>query len=209
MKLYDLKEYIYDVVTRYFAAATVYWSNEVGTKPSLPAVMLTLRNPSRQSSPMEIIGKDGPVRYYNSTVTLEVDIFSKGGKVGGGYSDDTLADLNEFLLYLDSPEITDELFASDIAVEILNPAQSVPAMLGEAQAEYRAMAELTISFMQVASGAYGIKRPKEDRQYKDGSWIAAEIPDVATWKTTSAGGGTYAFASADEELIEEDEIKEE
>ena len=62
MRLYDLKEYVYDLVARYFSKATIYWSNEVGTKPELPVVLLTLRNPTRQSFPSEEMEDDGPVR---------------------------------------------------------------------------------------------------------------------------------------------------
>ena len=210
MRLYDLKEYVYDLVARYFSKATIYWSNEVGTKPELPVVLLTLRNPTRQSFPSEKMEDDGPVRYYSSTVTLEVDIFSKGGKMpGGGYSDDTLADMNEFLLYLDSPEITDELFANDLAVDILNPVQSVPSMLGEAKTEYRAMVELTISFTQATSGAYGLVRPVEEKEYNDGIWAAAKAPDEENWQPTSAGGGTYDLVTRSEIMINENEVKQE
>ena len=42
MRLYDLKEYLHDLVSRYFQQATVIWANEVSTKPSLPLVMLRL-----------------------------------------------------------------------------------------------------------------------------------------------------------------------
>ena len=88
MRLYDLKEYLHDLVSRYFQQATVIWANEVSTKPSLPLVMLRLGNLSRQSFPSEEPVEDGSVRYYGSTIDLEIQIFSKGGKIGGGYSDD-------------------------------------------------------------------------------------------------------------------------
>ena len=162
MRLYDLKEYLHDLVSRYFQQATVIWANEVSTKPSLPLVMLRLGNLSRQSFPSEEPVEDGSVRYYGSTIDLEIQIFSKGGKIGGGYSDDTVADLNEFLLYLESPEITDELFNKDLAIDIGTPVQSIPALLGEAKNEFRAMVELTVNFTQETAGAYDLKQSEKN-----------------------------------------------
>ena len=194
MRLYDLKEYLYDLVSRYFQQATVIWANEVSTKPSLPLVMLRLGNLSRQSFPSEESGEDGSVRYYGSTIDLEVQIFSKGGKIGGGYSDDTVADLNEFLLYLESPEITDELFDKDLAIDIGTPVQSIPALLGEAKNEFRAMVELTVGFTQETAGAYDLKQSEKDPE---------------EWTPTSAGGGSIEQVSEENEFIEHIEFEEE
>lgn len=209
MRIYDLKEYIYDVVAGYFTEANVCWVNEVGTKPELPLVMLALRNLTRHPYPAETDGEQERIRCYPSSVMLEVNIFSKGGKVGDGYSDDTVADMNEFLLYLDSPEITDELFVNNLEIRENGPIQSIPQLLGEAKYEFRAMAELTVSFVQYTSGAYGVKRPKEEREYKGaGIWAAAENVEEKDWRTTSAGGGTYYFSSEENEIISQTDIKE-
>ena len=194
MRLYDLKEYLYDLVSRYFQQATVIWANEVSTKPSLPLVMLRLGNLSRQSHPSEEPGEDGSVRDYGSTIDLEVQIFSKGGKIGGGYSDDTVADLNEFRLYLESPEITDELFNKDMAIDIGTPVQSIPALLGEAKNEFRAMVELTVNFTQETAGAYDLKQSEKDPE---------------EWTPTSAGGGSIEQVSEENEFIEHIEFEEE
>lgn len=194
MRLYDLKEYLHDLVSRYFQQATVIWANEVSTKPSLPLVMLRLGNLSRQSFPSEEPVEDGSVRYYGSTVDLEVQVFSKGGKIGGGYSDDTVADLNEFLLYLESPEITDELFGKDLAIDIGTPVQSIPALLGEAKNEFRAMVELTVNFTQETAGAYDLKQSEKDPE---------------EWTPTSAGGGSIEQVSEENEFIEHIEFEEE
>ena len=193
MRLYDLKEYLHDLVSRYFQQATVIWANEVSTKPSLPLVMLRLGNLSRQSFPSEE-PEDGSVRYYGSTIDLEIQIFSKGGKIGGGYSDDTVADLNEFLLYLESPEITDELFNKDLAIDIGTPVQSIPALLGEAKNEFRAMVELTVNFTQETAGAYDLKQSEKDPE---------------EWTPTSAGGGSIEQVSEENEFIEHIEFEEE
>lgn len=194
MRLYDLKEYLHDLVSRYFQQATVIWANEVSTKPSLPLVMLRLGNLSRQSFPSEEPGEDGSVRYYGSTIDLEIQIFSKGGKIGGGYSDDTVADLNEFLLYLESPEITDELFNKDLAIDIGTPVQSISALLGEAKNEFRAMVELTVNFTQETAGAYDLKQSEKDPE---------------EWTPTSAGGGSIEQVSEENEFIEHIEFEEE
>ena len=209
MRIYDLKEYVYDLVARYFVQANICWSSETSTKQTLPLVMLTFRNLNRHPYPAENIGEDELVKCYPSSITLEVDIFSKGGKTAGGYSDDTLADMNEFLLYLESPEITDELFMNNLDIQTTGPAQAIPQLLGEAKNEFRSMVELTVSFTQYAAGAYGIKKPKEELQYKgSGIWAVADSVEEEEWKPTSAGGGTYGFATEENEIITNAEAKE-
>lgn len=208
MRIYDLKEYVYDLVSRYFAKANICWSNETGTKQQLPLVMLTFRNLNRHPYPSEDLGEDELVESYPSSITLEVDIFSKGGKACG-YSDDTLADMNEFLFYLESPEITDELFANNLEIQAMGPVQAIPQLIGESKYEYRSMVELAVNFTQYAAGAYGIKRPKEELQYKgSGIWAVADSAEEETWTPTSAGGGTYGFAAEENEIITSVEVKE-
>lgn len=202
MRAYDLKEYIYDLVSGYFTAANVCWSNEVSTKQALPLVLLTFRNLNRHPYPAENDGEEESVRCYPSSITLEVDIFSKGGNVAGGYSDDTLADMNEFLLYLESSEVLDELFTNNLDIQVIGPVQPVSQLLGEAKYEFRSMVELNVSFTQYTAGAYGIKKPKEELKYQgSGIWAVAEAITEESWKPTSAGGGTYEFATEENEII--------
>lgn len=208
MKIYDLKEYIYDLVSRYFTAASVVWANEISTKPTLPLVTLRLGNLTRHPFPEESEDESGPVRYYPANIILEVNIFSCGGAMEGGYSDDTAADMNEFLLYLESPDITDELFGNGLDMQP-GTVQPIPALLGESKFEFRTMVEIDISFTQRTAGACGVKRSPEELAYKgDGFWAAAEAPTEEDWKPTSAGGGTYEIAVEQIEYIETAEIEE-
>ena len=70
MRLYDLKEYLHDLVSRYFQQATVIWANEVSTKPSLPLVMLRLGNLTRQSFRTEELVEVLFVWYHGSSIDL-------------------------------------------------------------------------------------------------------------------------------------------
>ena len=71
------------------------------------------------------------------------------------------------------------------------------------------MVELTISFTQATSGAYGLVRPVEEKEYNDGIWAAAKVPDEENWQPSSAGGGTYDLVTRSEIMIDENEVKEE
>lgn len=209
MRLYDLKEYLFDLVSNYFTHANVVWTNEVSKKPALPAVTLTLRNPRKASFPMIVDGRNDEIRAYQCSATLEINIFSKGGKVGGGYSDDTMADMMDFLLYLSSPEILDEMCAANICIDEGN-VQPIPTLLGESKTEFRTMAELDVHYIQLASGAYGVKVPPEEKVYAgNGIWKpASPVEDESEWKPTSAGGGAYDYVSTSTEIIEEAETEE-
>mgnify|MGYP004517650921 CR=1 FL=1 len=207
MKLYDLKEFIYDVVAGYFTSANIVWAGEVSAKPKPPLVMLQMRNPTKEEFPIEYSDDDGTVKYYAASITLEVDIFSPGGKKTG---DDTLADMMEFLLYIDSPQVTDDLFTADVSIEAAGPVQNATMPLDGVKYEFRSMVEFEVGYLQYASGAYGVKRSSDDLTYNPDTktWAVATKPNAEEWKPTSAGGGAYEMVTADEPIMENTEIKE-
>ena len=207
MRLYDLKEYLYDLVSGYFVHTAVCWSNEISTKPTPPVVLLTLRNLHRHPYALLEDGEDEKVHGYPSTVTLEINLFSTGDQVNGGYSDNTMADLNEFLLYLNSPNMTDHLYTCDITIET-NDVLPVSQLLGEAKYEFRAMTELQIDFTQHAAGGYGVRRPAEELEYRDHEWVPPKRPSKEEWTPTSSGGGLYEYGQDEEGYIETVETKE-
>lgn len=189
MRIYDLREYIYDVCCRYFKGANVMWAGETQPKQKLPLVMLSLRNLSVPHHANIETVKEEIVRYYQSEIMLEVNVFSAPG-IGG--HNDTVPDMYEFIKYLNSDEIVDELFANDISITLAGSIQNASQFLG-IDTEYRAMAEFTVGFCQLSTGAYGISLPSMEKRYDtaSGIWAVKESVPEEEWKPTTAGGGSY------------------
>ena len=68
MKLYDLREYLYDVVKRYFQAANVVWAGETQPKQPYPLVMMSLRNLTVSTQPNTESTEDEIIRLIDAIV---------------------------------------------------------------------------------------------------------------------------------------------
>ena len=215
MRIYDLREYIFDVVGRYFTHARVVWSDEVKEKPRLPMVMLTFRNLSTTTFSETVVLKksedgiedDGAavVHFFPSSVALEVNNFTK--RDGSGRNN-ALPDLYEFVKFLNSDEIVDKMFADDISIVQNGPIQPVSMVFGQDH-EYRAMAEFTVNFTQISAGAYGIMHPDNELVYdcKAQEW-RPYIPETENdWKPTSSGGGDYELENSAAYIFSEAEVE--
>lgn len=213
MRIYDLREYIYDVVCQYFTKARVVWSDEVKEKPRLPLVMLTIRN--LVSAPFPNIAimhddenkedSDPVIQFYPSSVTLEVDNFTQRGT---GRHDHAVPDLYEFVKYLNSDEVVDKLFMDDISITQEGPIQPVSMVMGQDH-EYRAMAEFTVNFMQVSAGAYGIAWPENEMQYdyEARKWKPHVPVTENDWQPTSSGGGDHEMENSAAFIFSEVEVE--
>lgn len=204
MRVYDLREYLFDLARQYFQSARVTWSGEVQTKKRLPMVTLALRNISTASFPaVETAGKE-IVEYYPSIALLEVNTFLTANEDG---RNDAAADLQEFLHYLGSPQITDELFSNDVSIIQNGTIQDIPQFLG-LEREYHAMVEMTVGFCQLVTGQYGISRPEAEKQYdtEAGIWAVRLNSPEAGWEPTTSGGGNYELESLGNYDIAETEI---
>lgn len=204
MRVYDLREYLFDLVRQYFQNARVIWLNEVQAKKKLPMVTLAFRNISAASFPAtEIVGEE-IVEYYPSTALLEVNTFLSAN---GDGRNDAAADLQEFMHYLGSPQITDELFLNDISIIQNGSIQDIPQFLGM-EREYHAMVEMTVGFCQLVTGQYGISRPEDEKRYDTdtGIWAVRLKEPEADWRPTTSGGGNYELESLGNYDIAETEV---
>ena len=205
MRVYDLREYLYDVTKRYFQAANVVWAGETQPKQPYPLVMLSLRNLTVSTQPNTESTKDEIIRYYQAEILLEVNTFTGPGI---NLHNDGVPDLCEFIQYLSSDEMTDEFFVNDLAITQNGAIQDVSQLLGT-ENEHRAMAEFTVNFCLLSSGRYGLSRPSAEKQYDTENGIWAVAGQGQEWEPTPTGGGSYEMNHSGDYDITTAEIEEE
>ena len=192
MNLTEVREKLYDLTERFFQAATIIWSEQINTRPSPPLVELKCGPISRTAYP--VIDDDGN-RIYHESVTWEVNLYTKGKpiEVGdntvGNYINTATSDLMDFMNFLESDEITDEIAGWGMSISLNPPVRDLTDLENDSRYRYRAMAELAVSFAQESGGPYGLRGE-------------AQFPN-------SSGGGTAEQAYMEDYVIEEVEIKEE
>lgn len=185
--------------------ANVVWKDEIKTKPQLPLITMIVRNvQSSHFSAAEYVGEE-LIHYYPSTLLLEINTHVPPSN---DRHNDALPDLSEFEAYLQSDEITDELFMNDITAIPSGPITNVTQILDQDH-EFRAMAEYNINFNQVRSGSYGIKRADAESRYdfKNGVW-AISTGGAYEWSPTTSGGGPSEMVQESISNIEKIEFTE-
>lgn len=193
MNLGEIKRLLYEAVLRYHPKAAIVWEKTKGVTPRPPYITLGYHNLNRAL--FTLSDDDGIHRYYNYSLTFEVNLYTDGreltedGEGIGAYENTAVEDLEEFVRFLDSEEMTDELARHGVTILVEPPIRDLSELIGDIRFQYRAMAEFTVSFMGASDGRYGISGNKV-------------VPNPS-------GGGTIEMAEAVDEFIEEAEINEE
>lgn len=122
MNLNEVKDVLYDVASGFFAGASVIWAEQTNTTPPLPYVTLKMGGVGRNRAPVED-KDDFNHRYYPSSATLEINLYTAGKPVAAGdgtedpgtmgstdnHVNTAVSDLTEFFNYLESEYTTDYL----------------------------------------------------------------------------------------------------
>ena len=182
MTFSEVKKFIYELVKRYHPGAMVVWTKTKGVTPKPPYITLGYSNLNRSAFPLSDDEREH--RYYNYDFTFEINLYTVGKEVkagNGSYFENTaVEDLEEFIRFLDSDGITEELAEKNVTLSEL---------IGDTKFNYRSMCEFTVTFVGLADGKYGV------------SGIQT-VPN-------SSGGGMKEFAEAETYAIEEIRIQEE
>lgn len=193
MNLGEVKQLLYETVVKYHPGAMVVWEKTKGVTPKPPYITLGYSNLNR--SLFFLTDDEEKHKYYNYSFTFEINLYAVGKSVKDNagkviyYENTAVEDLNEFVCFLNSEEMTNELANKNVTIVVNSPIRDMSELIGDTKFNYRSMVEATVSFSGEADGPYGI------------SSITA-IPN-------SSGGGTPEMAEADIYYIKEVEISEE
>ena len=132
-------------------------------------------------------------RYYNYDFIFEINLYTVGREVKAGnsnyYENTAVEDLEEFIRFLDSDGITEELAKKDVTIVMNPPIRDLSELIGDTKFNYRSMCEFTVSYVGLADGKYGVLESKA-------------VPNPS-------GGGMKEFAEVETYAIEEIKIQEE
>lgn len=190
MTFAEVKDLLYELVARYHPGAMIVWSKTKGVTPKPPYITLGYSNLNRSAFRLDDDEKEH--RYYNYDFTFEINLYTVGRQVktgGAVYCENTaVEDLEEFIRFLDSDEITDELAEKNVTIVMNPPIRDVSELIGDTKFNYRSMCEFTVSYAGLADGRYGVSN--------------SEAPNPS-------GGGSEDFTNADGYVIEDVIIQEE
>lgn len=190
MTLPEIKQLLYEVVARYHPGAMVVWEKTKGVTPAPPYITLGYRNLNRSAFPLSDDEREH--KYYNYDIVFEINLYTVGKEVKAGsaryFENTAVEDLEEFVRFLDSERITEELAQKSVTIICNPPIRDLSELIGDTKFNYRSMCEFTISYVGIADGQYGVSGNKL-------------VPNAS-------GGGTKEMVDAVTETIEEVEIKE-
>lgn len=159
MNLTEVKERLYDAAVQFFAGGTVVWAEQIGTKPEPPYVTLKTGSLSRTAFHVE----DGEgVRSYQCSTAAEVNLYTRGQPVTEGESvtgnciNTATEDLMEFSNFLESEAMADFFTGYGMSVLLIPPIRDLSFLQNDSKYRYRAMAEYAVTFVEEASGRYGL-----------------------------------------------------
>lgn len=220
----ELKQKIYNLVTEYFAGATVTWGKVKLVNPNAPQVVLTTLPVVRSYHPVTQTVDGVPVNSWPSKTIIQVDLYTKGASttdainVKAAKEDTAVNDLMAFLNFLGSPYVDDWGLVNDISIHA-NQVRDLTELVNDTTWGYRAMVELELGFTESAVGYTGVSyengaafwnngRPKYDANGNplnpDGTPVPPELdengdpipwPAPPPFKPSPSGGGTPELAN--------------
>lgn len=185
MTYVELKDAIFNIVSEFYAGATVIWAEQINTRPKLPYITLKTNGITRDT----FISEDAEgTLYYNASTTLEMNLYTKGLPIGTGensvinYVNTATSDMADFFKYIDSDKgilIQEE---KGITIMLSPPIRDLTELQNDKMYQYRAYSESTISFADLAEGEYGL--------------LNQTLPNIS-------GGGNEEMATTEVEAIDD------
>lgn len=191
MTFAEVKQLLYELAVKYHPGAMVVWEKTKGVTPKPPYITLGYSNLNRSAFPLSDDEREH--KYYNYDFIFEINLYTVGKKVEAGnssyFENTAVEDLEEFVRFLDSEGITDELAQKNVTIVCNPPIRDLSELIGDTKFNYRSMCEFTVSFIGIADGEYGVLGSKS-------------VPNPS-------GGGLKEFTEAEISVIEEVIIQEE
>lgn len=181
MNLGEAKQLLYETVARYHPGAVVVWEKTKGVTPRPPYITLGYGNINR--SLFRMSDEKGEHEYYEYSFTFEMNLYTIGKELKvngagiGAYENTAVEDLEEFIRFLDSEAITNELTQKGLSVFLNPPIRDLSELIGDTKFNYRSMAEFTVAFVGCADGMYGVWGDRADPNASGGG--AAEFFETA------------------------------
>ena len=239
MRATEARELFRQLTARYFAGATVTFSNQSRVaKPRVPLVTITPGIVRRPTAANYSMTDDEVVGHYLYRITFQVDLFTHGAPVVDDETGETVAyvntamdDMLSFADFLNSDYAIRWCHVNDVSILIDGDVQDLTGVVNDTNYEYRARMSVLFYFTQKAVGPTAVLK-ESSIQYPDGEGgytpetpLETESPTNGyetdamkkeeaaivepEFEQTSSGGGTEELAKETTGYFTEVEIKEE
>lgn len=153
----EMKRAVYGITAAYFTGAAVEMANTKSAKKGKPLVKLAFGPAQSTQFPVEQFLDGELCSFYPTTAKLEVQLFTHGAKLPNGAMENTaVGDLTDYVHYMMSEMVTNELNTQNLSMLVAGPVQDVTAIINDVSYEYRAMVEFNVNFTVAAVGFAGV-----------------------------------------------------
>ena len=192
MDLGEAKEAFRELTVKYFPNITVAYAKQSQmVKEDTPLVMLTFGVINRPTNPPTQIIDGRPVSYYETSVPVQIDLFTKGRKrkvakgISVAYENTAAEDLTKFVDFLNSEYAIQYCSERDIAVIVPNAVTDLTDLINDTSYEFRAMVEVELRFTSTAVGYSGTLSEKSiERQPSEPGVLPSEIDKASVFGDT-------------------------
>lgn len=205
MRLSEVQDLFYSLISQYFAGATISYARQDRiAKPKSPLVLLTYGNVQRYDMPNYMIVDGVNVAQYQSSVLLDIDLFTHGSPIllpGLGevltYRDSAVEDMSVFEDFLNSEYCVEWSDIHSVSWLREGDIQNLSGLLNESTYEYRSRMTLRIYYVSLAVEHAGVL-PEDSILYPTGRFVDGHeiyAPGAPVRKTSTTGH----FGSPEEE----------
>lgn len=194
MTVGEARKYLLDLTANYFGDGHVFFAENKMVQRAAPYITVKFSDinigwsKNREYDPGLGCFRD----FWEASTKAEVNLYTAGKNIAGVaqapvYENTALEDMSEFIKYLDSETIQDDIDAHDINISLSGGIRDLSYLVNDSTYRFRVMAEFSVTFTDSAYGKFG--------------QCGIELPNPS-------GGGNEDMA-VHEESIEQIEIQEE
>lgn len=209
-----------NLLSKFFSGASVKHSKQPNTvKPRPPLVTLATISVKRPLNPPQKVIDGTMVSYYPTSMTLQIDLYTKGAPVEQrtGFispaENTALSDLIEFANFAASEYAVNWCHKHDVSVVLSGEVHDTSELINDTNYQFRATMELVMNFTQKAVGYTAMLDPSSIKHSSDpgdtpvspGTSDTPIIPDTdpdeaedvyiePVFTPSASGGGTEELA---------------
>jgi hypothetical protein len=221
------KELFRDLLQSYFTGANVTFTRQSRiAKPALPLVTITPGNVRRPLNPVYQNVEGEVAAYYQSRISMQIDLFTHGLPVydietgkAVAYENTAMDDMLALADFLNSEYTIEWCHRNDVSILIDGDATDLTGIVNDNNYEYRSRLTVQFYFTQKAVGYAAILTENsiqdlggEDTDSTTGSSGVNYYDDAVitpNFEHTSSGGGSEELANQSTGYFTEAEAKEE
>ena len=160
MNIEEVKAKLYEVTSWFWKDGTVYFAETKMSAPKPPEVTLRFGDLTKTYHPIVEDNKDPDkiVRHWTGQTVMTVDVYTNGKPKGNNFINTAVNDLQEFVYWLESDEIIDELMMYNITLMPMNTGvRNLSELINDTKYRYRANMDIQVFFEEKTMGPYNMR----------------------------------------------------